>query len=238
MSDSEEEMDGLDDDTTIVPPVTPNTFGRGLIKRLGIAKTAEAAGSSINNKSVDITGVASPHVLATQSINENLVVPLRSVLREQHRAEAKEDFLSSCLTDDVVPTGLRVNVPLKVNNPPNSLTTKWTAILNQCSRSLMTALVEYHTEQINTEKENFNTKIMEGLNIVIPEFIADITDIPQKCEAAIRNVKETTKATKKYGKKRASPSSEDTPTAKKPKNGARPFKGKGAKGKINKTKID
>ena len=53
MSDSEEEMDGLDDDTTIVPPVTPNTFGRGLIKRLGIAKTAEAAGSSINNKGIE-----------------------------------------------------------------------------------------------------------------------------------------------------------------------------------------
>jgi len=45
----------LDEDTTIVPSTleTPNTFGRNLLRRLGIAKEAEAVGSSSNNTNIN-----------------------------------------------------------------------------------------------------------------------------------------------------------------------------------------
>ena len=95
----------LDEDTTSVIPETPNTIGQSLVKRLGLAE-AEAASNFLNTFCTDNTGVASPHSRVTQSIDEILPKPLGLILKEKGREEAKAQYLSQCLEDDIIPTSL------------------------------------------------------------------------------------------------------------------------------------
>jgi len=60
----------LDDNTSTIPG-TPNSFGRSLIRRLGLAET-ETASSFLSNTNIDNTGIALRLTRAAQSIDKNL----------------------------------------------------------------------------------------------------------------------------------------------------------------------
>ena len=67
-------------------PEFPGTIGRNIVRKLGLASlVAEAIRSnnntSVNNKASTSTDVASPLILATFNIKENLLDPLRPILR-------------------------------------------------------------------------------------------------------------------------------------------------------------
>ena len=67
-------------------PESPGTIGRNIVRKLGLASlVAEAIRSnnntSVNNKASTSTDVASPLILATFNIKENLLDPLRPILR-------------------------------------------------------------------------------------------------------------------------------------------------------------
>ena len=88
-------------------PESPGTIGRNIVRRLGLAsQVAEAIRSnnntSVNNKGSTSTDVASPLTLPTFSIKENLLDPLKPILRAKSKAVGKDIYLWDCLTQECI----------------------------------------------------------------------------------------------------------------------------------------
>ena len=249
MSDIEDE--NLLDVDTPNSNETPNTFGRNLLRRLGIphdhteAEAASTPPPSDNTSNEGdgqqavAAGVASPLVRATTSIQEHLLDPLRPILRDQQRAESKIKYLQDCLASHSYPQGVQVKVPLKMKEPTNQMVNKWAAILTDCSRQLTEALVSFHNTEVKQCTTLTANTILTGVNVIIPDFIADVEDINDRCDKAVNHLMDQTIY---KGRKRSISKDNEQSSSKRQrkssKNGNRPpgwWKGKGPKNGKNKT---
>ena len=106
-------------------------------------------------------------------------------------------------------------MPLKIKDAPEDLKENWTSILQDCARQLTKTLVQYHHGQIAHQEQLSETVITNASQMIIPEHIVNVPDIPERIESAIQDLCETSLISK-HLKKRSSTSK--TPLQAKKKN--------------------
>ena len=214
MSD-EELLSSSPTDDVIVPSSipSPSTFSNNIIEKLGLRgrRTQEAETALTNNNNAtehddearpSTSGIVSPLELALKSIDDNLVTPLRPILKSKVRAASKCEFLRNCVVRNFIPKGVLPKVPIKIENPATTLKEKWDATLKECGNKLLRALIDFHRGQISELEELAQDTIMKGSHIIIPEFVANISDITERIEDAIDNLQCETSLTGKRFKNR------------------------------------
>ena len=152
---------------------------------------------------------------AERAIQIELIDPLRTILRGKSKAMTKCDFLRSCLAHNTLPKGTTPCVTLKINDTPRDLVSKWNEILQNCGRQLTLTLINYHENQIAEHQRLAEERIMHGNQMILPEFITSVPDIPVKIENAFQDLLCEISITTKRLRKR--PSTNPTPKSKKTK---------------------
>ena len=71
-----------------------------------------------------------------------------------------------------------------MKEPSNQMVNKWAAILTDCSRQLTEALVSFH----NTEVKQCTTLTANTILTVIPNFIAGVEDINNRCDKVVNHL--------------------------------------------------
>ena len=69
---------------------------------------------------------------------------------------------------------------------------KWAAILTDCSRQLTEALVSFHNTEVKQCTTLTANTILTGVNAVIPEFIAEVEDINDRCDKVVNHLMDQT----------------------------------------------
>ena len=117
------------------------------------------------------TGIALPHTLAMKSIEDNLITPLRPILKNKDQATQKCDFLRSCVACNLLPKGVLPKVPLKIKEPPLALKEQWEVTLTECGNKLLRILIiDFHKSQIMELDQLAQNSIMRASHVTIPEF--------------------------------------------------------------------
>lgn len=206
---------------------SPATFSRNLIQRLGICQKIEGAETvNNNNKQSDDTdeaegpsssGVVSSLTKANQALEQHLINPLRLIFKEKARASAKLDFLRTCMARNSFPKGTTPTIPLKIQDAPEDLKESWCNIIRECSMKLTQTLVNYHHDQIIRKEQLAESVITEATQIILPEYITSVPDIPTRIESSIQSLLcEITLSSKNF-RKRSSNNNKKTPKPKKAK---------------------
>ena len=168
---------------------SPASFSRDLIGRLGISSQGtETVIPETQSANTSNPGVVSSLQKASQAINRELIDPLRQILKEKCKASSKCEFLRSCLAHNTLPKGATPIVPLKILNAPSDLENKWNDILHDCGRKLTLTLVNHHQSQIAELEQLAEETITNGNQIVLPEFITEVPDTPERIENAIQEL--------------------------------------------------
>ena len=218
--------------------MSPNTFSSQLVRRLRIRGTdndeAEAADSNNNNTVNDegsdsgpsTSGIASLRGQALKSINDNLLTPLRPILKRKVRATHKCEFLRNCVARNFLPKGVLPRVPIKIEDPPSSLKEKWNTTLQECGNKLLRLLIDFHRGQISEFEELAQDSILRGSQIILPEFITSMPSITETIEHEIEQLICETSLTGKRSnnhtaKKRKLDKAKKPPSPKRPKHDAK-----------------
>ena len=137
-----------------------------------------------------------------RAIKTELIEPLRTILRLKSKAQTKCDFLCSCLAHSSLPKGTTLCVPLKINDAPRDLVTKWSEILQNCGRQLTLTLINYHENQITEYQRLAEERITNGTQMILPEYITSVPNISVMIEDAIQDLLcEITVTTKRLRKR-------------------------------------
>ena len=168
---------------------SPASFSRDLIGRLGISSQGtETVIPETQSANTSNPGVISSLQKASQAINRELIDSLRQILKEKCKASSKCELLRSCLAHNTLPKGATPIVPLKILNAPSDLENKWNDILHDCGRQLTLTLVNHHQSQIAELEQLAEETITNGNQIVLPEFITEVPDTPERIENAIQEL--------------------------------------------------
>ena len=178
---------------------SPATFSKKLILKFGIChgSTSTDAVTHNNNTTDDnsdeatspsTSGVALSRELANQALDEHLVTPLRQIFKEKAKANAKCEYLHSCIAKNSFPKGTITSVPLKIIDAPDDLKKEWLSQLQDCARKLTQLLVKYHHSQIARQEQLAESVITDASHIIIPEHITNVPDIPVMIESSIQDV--------------------------------------------------
>ena len=103
-------------------------------------------------------------------------------------ATSKCDFLRSCIARDIYPKGTTPVVPLKIMDTPEHLKNEWEGILSDCARKLTKALVNFHHSKIVRQEQLAEKVVFDASQLIIPEHITDVPDIPSKIESSIQSL--------------------------------------------------
>ena len=187
----------LDINTESIPPSSssspkdqsPASFSRNLIGRLSISSQGtETAIPKTQRANTSNPGVVSSLQKASQAIKRELIDPLHQILKEKCEASSKCEFLRSCLAHNTLPKGATPIVPLKILNTPSDLENKLNDILHDCGWQFTLTLINYHQSQIAEFELLAEETITNGNQIVLPEFIAEVPDTPERIENAIQEL--------------------------------------------------
>ena len=80
------------------------------------------------------TGVVSSPDLANRDLENPLINSLHQILKDKARANAKCDFLRSCIARNSYPKGTTSSMPLKILDAPEEFKKTWTSILTECAK--------------------------------------------------------------------------------------------------------
>lgn len=70
-------------------------------------------------------------------------------INEKSMMKLHTDFLKTCIEEDIIPKGLTVELTSTLEDKDNEIfNNKWKQILKNCSRELMSCLVEHYERQI------------------------------------------------------------------------------------------
>ena len=77
------------------------------------------------------------------------VTPSASFITTRNRNSEPADFLRTCIEEDIISKGLTVDLTSTLEDIDNeTFNNKWKRILKNCSRELMSCLVEHYKRQI------------------------------------------------------------------------------------------
>ena len=141
--------------------------------------------SEASSSSSDIVSSLSK---AEELIKTELIYPLHQILKDKSRASAKCNFLRSCLAHKTIPKGVTPNVPLKISNVPKDLEDKWQSILQDCGRNLTLTLINYHQGQIASFEQLAEETILNGTQMILPEYITGFPNIPVRIENSLQDL--------------------------------------------------
>ena len=173
---------------------SPRTLTRHLINHFGISSKGGTETVINNTQSVNSeassssSGIVSSLSKVDEMIKTELIDPLRQILKDKSRASAKCDLLRSCLAHKTIPKGVTPNVPLKILNAPKDLEDKWQSILQDCGRNLTLTLINYHQGQIASFEQLAEETILNGTQMILPEYITEFPDIPVKIENSLQDL--------------------------------------------------
>ena len=102
---------------------------------------------------------------------ETLAKKLDRLYDKKARFESHENYLSKCLTNNLIPNGLRVFVEPSIGNRDDAFLKKWYERLDEFSRTLTNEVVEFCEQEITkTKLEIEGTSQRLKNNLTEPEF--------------------------------------------------------------------
>ena len=110
------------------------------------------------------------------------------ILKDKSRADAKCELLCSGLAHKTIPKGDTPIVPLKIMNAPKALEDEWHSILQDCGQKLTRTLFNYHQGQIATYEQLAKETILNGTQMILPEYITKFPNIPVKMENSLQDL--------------------------------------------------
>ena len=129
---------------------TRNKRNRSQDEETAHAETSERAEDSDN----DVTPSAS-FITAENRNSESTELPtelgwkIYTIKENSMKMKLHADFLKTCIEEDIIPKGLTVDLTSTVEDKDNEIfNNKWKQILKNCSRELMSCLVEHYERQI------------------------------------------------------------------------------------------
>ena len=123
----------------------------------------------------------------SQSINkEGVALKLNRLREKQARYESHKEFLSRCISEKLVPTGLKLELEPTIGNHDQEFLDTWFSKLNEFSLTLMSQIVSFCDKTI--EKTNIDIRSTESTLKAATE-----QEEFQRLEKVIRNNEESTK---------------------------------------------
>ena len=113
------------------------------------------------------TVVHNPRYRETEREKEHLTFKLDKLNDKKCRFESHEAFLNKCLTNNLIPNGLKVYVEPSIGNRDDEFLSQWHARLDEFSRTLTSDVAEYCVKEIAKTKEEIET-ISNKLKDLIP----------------------------------------------------------------------
>ena len=88
---------------------------------------------------------------------EYLAIKLDRLNDKKGRFESHENYLSKCLTNNLIPNGLKVYVEPSIGNRDDAFLNKWYNRLEEFSRILTRDVVEFYEHEITKTKQEINS---------------------------------------------------------------------------------